>query len=221
MKKAYAYLRVSSPEQAKDNKDGFARQKETIMQSAKTHGYRIIKIFEEKGVSGTLLDRPSLASLLVELEINGNGIKTVFVEKVDRLARDLMVQETIIADFQKSGYCLISALEGAKLLSDDPSRKLIRQVFGAIAEYDKSMLVLKLRAARDRKRLKNGKCEGRKGYKEINPELVQQAKRLYRKNPKTGKRRSLLNISHELFDLGFTTKKETQFSASQIKRLVS
>ena len=32
---------------------------------------------------------------------------------------------------------------------------------GAIAEYDKSMTVLKLRAARERKRIQDGKCEGK------------------------------------------------------------
>ena len=40
----------------------------------------------------------------------------------------------------------------------------MRQVFGAIAEYEKSMIVLKLRGARNRKRAKTGRCEGRKPY---------------------------------------------------------
>ena len=33
---------------------------------------------------------------------------------------------------------------------------------GAVAEFDKAMTVAKLRGARERKRRKNGKCEGRK-----------------------------------------------------------
>ena len=55
-----------------------------------------------------------------------------------------MVQETIVADLLKSGFELISACE-PDLCSDDPSRKLVRQVFGAIAEYDRAMTVPKLR----------------------------------------------------------------------------
>jgi DNA invertase Pin-like site-specific DNA recombinase len=39
-----------------------------------------------------------------------------------------------------------------------------RQIFGAIAEYERAMIVLKLRAARQRKRAKNGRCEGRKPF---------------------------------------------------------
>ena len=44
-------------------------------------------------------------------------------------------------------------------------------------------LVQKLKAACDRKRLTTGKCEGRKSWAEINPELVHQAKRLRRRSP--------------------------------------
>ena len=58
-----------------------------------------------------------------------NGTKLVLVEKLDRLARDLMVQETIIGDLRKNGFDLISVME-PDLLQDDPSRKLMRQIFG-------------------------------------------------------------------------------------------
>jgi len=77
-----------------------------------------------------------------------------------------MVQEAIVRDFQSKGYQIISTTEGPDLCKDDPTRKLIRQIFGAVAEYDKSMLVLKLKAARQRKRAKTGRCEGRKPYGE-------------------------------------------------------
>jgi hypothetical protein len=50
------------------------------------------------------------------------------------------------------------------LLHDDPSRKLMRQIFGAVAEYEKTMIVLKLRGARVRARARSGRCEGRKPF---------------------------------------------------------
>lgn len=50
------------------------------------------------------------------------------------------------------------------LCSDDPTRKLMRQIMGAIAEYDRRMLVLKLRGARQRTRAREGRCEGAKPY---------------------------------------------------------
>ena len=46
----------------------------------------------------------------------------------------------------------------------------MRQVLGAISEFDKAMTVAKLRGARERKRRDEGKCEGRKSHAERNPE---------------------------------------------------
>ena len=48
-------------------------------------------------------------------------------------------------------FTLISTAE-PDLMANDPSRKLMRQIFGCVAEYDKSQLVLKLAAAKVRLR---------------------------------------------------------------------
>jgi DNA invertase Pin-like site-specific DNA recombinase len=89
-----------------------------------------------------------------------DGVRLALIEKLDRLARDLMIQETIVGDFHKRGFGLISVTE-PDLLANDPSRILIRQIFGAIAQYDKAMVVAKLRGARERKRARGERCEGR------------------------------------------------------------
>ena len=47
---------------------------------------------------------------------------------------------------------------------NDPTRILVRQMMGALAQYEKSQIVLKLRGARMRKRAKEGRCEGRKPF---------------------------------------------------------
>jgi hypothetical protein len=47
---------------------------------------------------------------------------------------------------------------------DDPSGKLIRQILGAVAEWEKCALVQKLRASRLRIRRSGGRCEGKKPY---------------------------------------------------------
>src|SRR5579872_5621739 len=161
MKKAFVYLRVSG--QGQVTGDGFTRQLEACRKYAAAHDIKISRIFREEGISGTkdLENRPALQELLIAL--HSNGTRVVIIERLDRLARDLMVQETILGDFRKRGIELISTAE-PDLCSDDPSRKLMRQIFGAIAEYDKAMIVLKLRGARQRQRAKTGKCEGRKAY---------------------------------------------------------
>jgi len=80
------------------------------------------------------------------------------------------------------------ALPSASTTSSRNARTavLVRQVLGAIAQFEKASLVAKLKAARDRKRARDGKCEGRRSHLEMNPELVAVVKKLRRRNPKTG-----------------------------------
>jgi hypothetical protein len=63
----------------------------------------------------------------------------------------------------------------------------------AIAEFEKTSLVAKLKAARDRKRAATGKCGGRKTYPEARPETVALARKLRREQ-----RMSLQEIAAEL-----------------------
>ena len=160
-KAAFAYLRVSGKGQLEG--DGFTRQLAAIKKHAAAQGIRIVRIFREEGVSGTkdLENRPALQQLLVAL--HSNGIRLVLIEKLDRLARDLMIQESIVADMKRNGFEIVSVSE-PDMCSDDPSRVLIRQILGAFAQYERAMIVQKLRGARQRIRAKVGRCEGRKPY---------------------------------------------------------
>ena len=103
--------------------------------------------------------------------------------------------------------------------SADPSRKMMRQIAGSFAEYEKARLVAKLRAARDRQRVEGGKCEGRKSWAEINPALVEEAKRLRHRSPK-GHQRSLREVAAELAKLGYLNERGAVFSAASIASIV-
>ena len=103
--------------------------------------------------------------------------------------------------------------------SSDPSRKMMRQIAGSFAEYDKARLVAKLKAARDRKRAETGKCEGRKSWRETRPELVSAAKRLRRRSPK-GHRRSLREVAAESARIGFVNERRRIFSAASIASMI-
>ena len=90
--KCFVYLRVSGKSQITG--DGFLRQFRECRSYAKANDLQIVKLFREKGVSGTkeLEDRPALSALFAALE--DDGVKVVVIEKLDRMARDLMIQET-------------------------------------------------------------------------------------------------------------------------------
>ena len=157
MTKAHAYLRVSGKGQVEG--DGFTRQLKAIREYAAAHDTKIVNVYREEGVSGTKesADRPAWSELMTAL--HSNGVRAVIIERLDRLARDLMIQETIMADLRKHGFELVSVAE-PDLMANDPTRILVRQMMGAVAQYKKSQIVLKLRGARMRKRRKKAGARG-------------------------------------------------------------
>jgi DNA invertase Pin-like site-specific DNA recombinase len=208
---AYGYLRVSGLGQV--DGDGFTRQLAAIKRYAAANGLNVTKVFREEGVSGkTELDgRVALKAMLEALA--SNGAKTVIIERLDRLARDLMVQENIIADLRKRGFELISVAE-PDLCSNDPSRVLMRQIFGSIAQYDRAMTVAKLRGARERMRITKGRCEGRKPYGEQR-EVIKRIREL-RQNGLP-----LLTIAKVLNDEGRRSRSGKAWHPTQVSRVIT
>ena len=141
MTKAHAYLRVSGKGQVEG--DGFTRQLKAIREYSAAHDIKIVTVFREEGVSGTKesADRPAWSELMTVL--HSNGVRTVVIEKLDRLARDLMVQETIIADLRKNGFELVSVAE-PDLMANDPTRILVRQMMGAGSAHELEAVFLKV-----------------------------------------------------------------------------
>lgn len=94
----------------------------------------------------------------------------------------------------------------------------MRQVLGAISEFEKAQLVAKLKAARERKRIATGRCEGRKPVPE---EVVREANRLHRRNPVTHKQRRLREIARELAKLGHYGPSGAEYGHESVKRMLA
>lgn len=218
---AVAYYRTSSASNVGPDKDSERRQRVAVLAYAKQAGFNVVGEYYDASVSGAdpVDSRAGFAAMLKRIE--GNGVRCIIVETASRFARDLMVQEVGYAKLRERGIQLIAADSPSSFQDHTPTAKLVRQVLGAIAEFDKTMTVAKLRGARDRLRATHGKCEGRKSHAERHPDLVLIAKRLRRKSAKTGERRSLRVISEELARQGFLNAKGRPFSASSIKSMVS
>jgi hypothetical protein len=135
-----------------------------------------------------------------------------------RFARDLIAQELGVI---KRGMRVITASDEDLTEASDPSRVMMRQIAGSFAEYEKARPVAKLKAARERKRAASPthKCEGRKSWAEINPELVREAKRLRRGSSK-GHQRSLREVAAELAKLGFMNERGVTFSAASVRSIL-
>jgi len=216
---AVAYFRTSSAANVGEDKDSLKRQREAVESFAKHNGYQVVQTFYDAAVSGAdLHQREGFTDLLAY--IRGNGAKTILIENATRFARDLTVQLTGHDLLKAEGFDLIPVDAPTYFTEDNPTAELVRQVLGAISQFDKAQLVMKLKAARDRKSAKQGKrIEGRKGYQETQPELVKAARSLAHGNRK--ERLSLRAVSARLAEQGYTTGTGKLFSAEQVKRLLA
>jgi DNA invertase Pin-like site-specific DNA recombinase len=217
---AIAYLRTSSAANVGADKDSDRRQRAAIESFAKASGYELIDEFYDAAVSGAdpIPERPGFVAMLDR--IARNGVRTILVESPDRFARDLAVQLAGHDHLRSLGITLIPASSPDFFIEDTPTAVLVRQVLGAIAQFEKATTVAKLKAARQRKKARSGKCEGRKSWAERNPEMVNAAKRLRRRSPK-GHQRSLRGVAAELAKLGHVNERGAVFSAASVASMLA
>ena len=216
---AVAYYRTSSATNVGADKDSLRRQEEAVRAFAKGRGLEIVQEFYDAAVSGAdhIDARPGFVDMLDYMA--KNGARVVLVENASRFARDLAVQITGHDFLKGQGYDLIPADAPDFFIDETPTAVLVRQVLGAISQFEKASLVAKLKAARDRKKAETGRCEGRKPPP---PELVKEARRLARRSPRTGRKRSLRQIARELAALGHTSPTTGRaYSAEGIKKLLA
>jgi len=208
--KTFGYVRVSSGSQLQGH--GPQRQKDDITAFCKRNGLAIHprddgQVFFEDAHTGTESDRPAWIAMMDAMM--SNGVQTVVVESLDRLARDLAVQMQLLAKLLGEGCTLIAANTGARLsketLDDNPMLKAMVQMQGVFAELDKTQVVRRLRKARIGKAneaIAAGRTwrEGRHPYGLMNDQeagTLKRIKQLARK-PRGGQARSLAEIAKVL-----------------------
>ena len=139
---AVAYLRTSSAASVGADKDSDKRQRAAIEAFA-----TIVGEYYDAAVSGAdaVDQRPGFAEMLQRLA--PDGAKTIIVESPDRFARDLAVQLAGHDMLKGLGISIIPASAPDFFTEDTPTAVLVRQVLGAIAQFEKASIVAKLAAA--------------------------------------------------------------------------
>jgi len=96
----YGYIRVSTLEQAEMG-DSLDMQRNKINEFAIKNNLNVLKIFEDKGISGGIPPylRPEMNKLLLNIEA-GNG-KGFIIHKIDRLSRSIKDFVNLMDDFNK------------------------------------------------------------------------------------------------------------------------
>lgn len=220
--KAVAYFRTSSAANVGDDKDSLTRQKNAVETFAKRNGYEIVDdgAFYDAAVKGSdpVDDRPGFRAMLDR--IAGNGVRTILVESASRFARDLTVQELGWRMLSKLGITLISVDSPDAFVDDTPTAVMVRQILGAVAEFERAALVMKLKSGRAKKARDTGlQCGGRRPVSELDPAAIDLARNLA-KPAKGHKRRSLRSIADALAGAGHLSSAGKPYNPAVVARMI-
>lgn len=162
--RVFAYLRVSTREQL--DTTGVDRQRDVVRAFVDSKDWTIARTFSETQSGGAAFeDRLMLLEMLEAATVH--HIDTIVVERADRVARDLMAQEIFFVRCQERNLRVFAADSGQELTckDGDPTRVLLRQMLGALAQWEKAVIVKKLQDGRRRTKARTGvPCGGPKPY---------------------------------------------------------
>ena len=100
MQKGVIYSRVSTKDQAQDDRFSLAAQKRLCKEYAQNNNIKIVKIFEDAGKSATNMQRFSLQNML-DFAIE-DSIDIILVQDTDRIARNTIDHLTMRALLEKN-----------------------------------------------------------------------------------------------------------------------
>jgi site-specific DNA recombinase len=225
-KKIIGYCRVSTDNQKDEGTIDIQRQ--ALKEYAEANGYDLVKVFEDEGVSGGLEDRAGLAELFNFLEDKENKeVEAVLIFKLDRLARDLRIQENLIYKLKEREKGLLSIKE-PDLGDSDPMRKAFRQFMGIVAELEKSFITMRMTAGRKSKIKFKQKYAGggiALGYSTKDKDLIideagaETIRQIFKM--KRYQRKGLREIARELNRQGTPTARGGKWHAGTIKYILA
>ena len=159
-----AYLRVSSVGQA-DEGYGLDVQEHLMRAWADSNGHVIVRVCRDV-ISGTVktTEREGFQCALEAL--NSGDAKGLLIARLDRLGRELTIQESTLAALWRNDVTVFAADQGEipKADPDDPMRNMVRKMMGLFAELDREMLVKRMRDGRKYKAAQGKKAVGSYPY---------------------------------------------------------
>ena len=149
-----ALVRVSTKEQATDDRAGIPRQREVILRAAEMHGLNVVHTVELSDVSGTATAQTPEVQRLMDM-LRSNAIKGIVVADMDRLVRPERFGDFALLDiFKDTGAKLYS---GSRVLDfADDSTFMVGGIEGLFAGMERRMIKKRMQDAKEEKR-KQGK----------------------------------------------------------------
>ena len=162
-KKVVGYLRVSTDRQAEEG-TGLDYQRRGIEVWAAANGVEVIAFFADEGISGSepIEGRQGLFHAMGML--SRDYVDGIVVWKLDRLARDVVLQEVLYRDIVLKGgelYSTFSSENDTLRDPQDPTQEMVRVILGAVAQLERKMLKARSMAGKAEKRAQGGYIGGR------------------------------------------------------------
>lgn len=142
------YARVSTANGHQDPEMQLAELREY----AARRGFQIIGEYVDHGVSGAKESRPALNRLMADAQ--QRKFDAVLVWKIDRFGRSLKHLVNALADLAAVGVAFISLRDNLDLTT--PSGRLMFQIIGAMAEFERALIQERVRAG-----LRNARAKGK------------------------------------------------------------
>ena len=174
-RRAAIYIRVSTDGQTVDN------QRLELEQAAERAGWKIVGIYDDNGVSGAKSREYRVAFDRLCKDATRRKFDVVMAWSVDRLGRSLQDLVGFLSELHAVGVDLYLHQQGIDTTT--PAGKMMFQMMGVFAEFERSMIQARVKAGLARARAQ-GKTLGR-------PKVTEQVERavLAARADGTGKRK--------------------------------
>jgi DNA invertase Pin-like site-specific DNA recombinase len=130
MKRAAIYMRVSTDGQTTEN------QRLALENYCRLQGWKIVKTYEDVGVSGAQDERDGLDAL--KTDVAKNRFDVVLVWKFDRLARSTTHLLETLSLLKRYGADFVSVTEAVD--TSTPAGKMVLTFLSAIAEFERELI---------------------------------------------------------------------------------
>jgi DNA invertase Pin-like site-specific DNA recombinase len=164
-KRVAIYTRVSTTEQHPEI------QEQELRDYVARRNWTLHQVYTDKGVSGAAEKRPGLDAMISDCR--RRKVDVVVVWKFDRFCRSLKQLLNALELFRELSIAFVSCTEAID--TSLPHGEMLFQIIGAIAQWERSLIVERVKAGLQHARSK-GKRLGRPSLRELKPDEIRKLK---------------------------------------------
>ena len=222
LKRAYGYIRVSTKQQAGEDRMGMEAQRQAITEYADRNGFTVVKWYVDE-ISGVKEDRPNLNEILFTDIANRDNVDAVIAYKSDRIARDIKLYFYYLFVLERKRIKLISVSE--QFDDDSGLSTVFRALMLFVAEQERKNIATRTTMGRKVKAGQGGYSGGKVPYGYavadhklvVDPDEAQIIRSVYALRAYGY---TMRNIAETLNDRGFRTRRGGLFGASGVQSIL-